>query len=642
MKVLVVCDVLGAENNGTTIAAMNLIRYLRSKGDEVRILCADQDKKGMENVFVVPNLHLGFIIDHIVKKNNVTLSRPSKKIILQALDGVDIVHVMIPFPLGIAATKEARKKGIPVTAGFHCQAENFSAHIQMMNCSLVNRLVYKNYYKKLYSKVNAVHYPTQFIRDIFENTVKRKTNGYVISNGVNSIYKKKEIIERKPEYTGKFNILFIGRISKEKSHHLLIKAVSLSKHKDDIQLIFAGQGPREQEVMNFAKKCKINTPYMKFFTRTDLVDTINSCDLYVHPAEIEIEAISCLEAISCGLVPVINNSPRSATKAFALDDKNLFDFNDPKDLADKIDYWIEHPLEKAKRSEEYLGYSDKFEQTKCMEDMRKMLLTYSKEENRTPKRTYYYRDEINDDFANNGIQSKGTPENYKYVHKCPIFLGIQFVLYNLIARPLVRFINKVAYRQKIIDKTTIHPNKLRGGFFIYANHTLDMGDAFTPNLISHKRNSIICGPEAISIPGIKTLVTMFGAYPLPKTMKGTDKYLKGIEHKIRRGESITIYPEAHIWPYYTKIRNYKDASFRYPVNLNCPSYCLTNTYERKKRGYRLVTYIDGPFFPDTSLSAPEAKRKLRNQIYETMLKRSNSKEQYQRNNYIDISTIEEK
>ena len=31
MIVTVVCDVLGKENNGTTIAAMNLIRFLKKK-----------------------------------------------------------------------------------------------------------------------------------------------------------------------------------------------------------------------------------------------------------------------------------------------------------------------------------------------------------------------------------------------------------------------------------------------------------------------------------------------------------------------------------------------------------------------------------------------------------------------------------
>ena len=38
MTITVVCDVLGEENNGTTIAAMNLIRSLKAKA-EVRVIC---------------------------------------------------------------------------------------------------------------------------------------------------------------------------------------------------------------------------------------------------------------------------------------------------------------------------------------------------------------------------------------------------------------------------------------------------------------------------------------------------------------------------------------------------------------------------------------------------------------------------
>ena len=87
----------------------------------------------------------------------------------------------------------------------------------------------------------------------------------------------------------------------------------------------------------------------------------------------KIFSISCLEAISCGLVPVIANSPRSATRFFALDDKNLFHFSDPADLAGKIDYWIEHPEEKAEYSERYLGYTRQFEQEQCMTEMENMI-----------------------------------------------------------------------------------------------------------------------------------------------------------------------------------------------------------------------------------------------------------------------------
>ena len=38
----------------------------------------------------------------------------------------------------------------------------------------------------------------------------------------------------------------------------------------------------------------------------------------MHSADAEIEAISCIEAFACGNVPIIANSPNSATKQFAL------------------------------------------------------------------------------------------------------------------------------------------------------------------------------------------------------------------------------------------------------------------------------------------------------------------------------------
>lgn len=636
MKVLVVCDVLGQENNGTTIAAMNLIRYLRSQGDEVRILCADQDKKGTENYYVVPNLYLGLVINHILKKNNVTLSRPSKKIILKALEGVDIVHVMIPFPLGNKTAKLARKKGIPVTAGFHCQAENFSAHISMMNCNMVNRLVYKHYYKKLYSKVNSIHYPTKFIRDLFEGTVKHHTNGYVISNGVNSIYKKQEIIERKPEYQGKYNILFIGRISKEKSHPILIKAISLSKHKDDIQLIFAGQGPRENEVMNFAKKCKINKPIIKFFCRSDLVETINSCDLYVHPAEIEIEAISCLEAISCGLVPIINNSPRSATKAFALDEKNLFNFNDPKDLANKIDYWIEHPEEKALRSKEYLGFADNFDHQRCMEEMRKMLEEAIKNY-RGNKKTYFYHDPVNDDFAGTNIKTIQVPDNYKYIDKKPFYKIGEFFI-NLIAIPLVYLILKVWYHQKMENKKVLKEVKNQG-YFLYLNHTNYMLDAYNPPVHSFpRRANIIVNPDAISIKGLGTIVKMLGAVPVPTSLASFKNYKKAINELIKKKHVIAIYPEAHIWPYYTDIRPFGNQSFHYPVETNSPCFTLTNIYKKRHLSKRpkVISCIDGPFYPDMNLPKQERIKKLRDEIYKSMKNRVDSASQYKFYEYVYV------
>ena len=67
----------------------------------------------------------------------------------------------------------------------------------------------------------------------------------------------------------------------------------------------------------------------------------------------ESEAISCLEAVSVGTVPVIADSVVSATTQFALDSRSLFKTNDPKSLSEKIDYWIDHAEELDRMRAQY-------------------------------------------------------------------------------------------------------------------------------------------------------------------------------------------------------------------------------------------------------------------------------------------------
>ena len=334
MTVVIVADVLGKENNGTTIACMNLIRSLRAKGHEVRIVCGDQDKKGTEGYYIVPTFNFGKALNRYVQKNGVVIAKKDDRILEDAICNADVVHLPTPFGLARAALKIARAHGIPVTASFHCQAQNVTSHLFLMNSSFANKIVYRNFYKHVYQYVDAIHYPTDFIRREFEQQVHKTTKAYVISNGVNAIYTKRAV-EKPEELKDKFVILFIGRYSKEKTHKYLIKAVSQSRYCDRIQLIFAGAGPLEEKLIQLSDEYKINRPIMKFFSREALVDVINYSDLYCHPAQIEIEAIACLEAISCGTVPVINNSPLSATREFAICPENLFAENDSVDLAAK-------------------------------------------------------------------------------------------------------------------------------------------------------------------------------------------------------------------------------------------------------------------------------------------------------------------
>jgi len=371
MKIAIICEVLGKANNGTTIAALNLIDYLKSRGHDVRVVCPDEDKRGLPGYYILPKARF---VNWIFRKNNLNLAKFDEKVVYDAVHDADVVHFMIALFISRTTSKYVESLGLPITGGFHAQSQNFASQVGMLHSKLFNEWAYHWYDGNVFCRAQAIHYPTQFIRDIFEKTVGRKTNGYVISNGVNDIFTPSRC-EKPENLKGKFCILFTGRLAKEKSHFTLLRAVKSSKYKSNIQLIFAGDGPMYEKICNWSRANLPIQPIINFFTRTDLVRMINCCDLYCHPSEAEIEGIACLEAISCGLVPIIANSPDSATKDFALDERCLFKVNDSKDLATKIDWFIEHPAELEILGKKYREESLKFNQEQCMLQMEQMFLT---------------------------------------------------------------------------------------------------------------------------------------------------------------------------------------------------------------------------------------------------------------------------
>lgn len=369
MKITVICDVLGAENNGTTIAGMNLIRSLTERGHEVRVVYPDSNPPKKEGFYSVPVRSFG-IFNGYLEKNGVCLARADKTALRAAIEGADVVHLLLPFTLSRAAVPICEQLGIPMTAGFHFQAENFTAHLGILHADWINKLIYRSRWKKVFSHVDCIHYPTAFIRRVFEQSVGVSTKGVVISNGVS-----REFAHNAQRYkggSGKFTVVCTGRYSREKRQELLIKAASLCKHADDVRVILAGDGPRRDKLTRLAHRLNVDARF-EFFNRDELLKTLTEADLYVHTAEVEIEAIACLEAIASGLVPVIADSPRSATKDYALSSDDLFDYKSPRALADKIDYWYENKHLMPQKREKYAGFTKEIDYEACMGRMEKML-----------------------------------------------------------------------------------------------------------------------------------------------------------------------------------------------------------------------------------------------------------------------------
>jgi len=255
------------------------------------------------------------------------------------------------------------------------------------------------------------------------------------------------------------------------------------------------------------------------------------------------------------------------------------------------------------------------------------------------KRTYYYHDLKNDDFAATNIKKTALPEDYKYVDR-NIFYRAGELAIRCIAWPIVFLILKVGYLQRVRNRKVLKSAKGRC-CFIFGNHTDYMLDAYNPAVLTFPRWShIIANPDAVSIRGLGTVVKMLGVVPIPTSLKGMKNYLQGINKLIELKRVIAIYPEAHIWPYYTDIRPFGTESFHYAADAGAPCFTCTNIYQQRKlkliRRPKVVTYVDGPFYPDMSLHRMDRIRKLRDEIYSAMKARVDENPRYDYCEYIYV------
>lgn len=362
MTIVLVIDSFDDLNNGTTASAQRFVENLRKCGHTVRVLTAGESGK---DKFILEKWHIP-VVAYFADKQHITFARPDKAVIREAFTGADIIHFYFPFPMARVAERIAREMGIPCMAAFHVQAENITYNIGLGRFDRAARFFYKFLHSYFYKRFDDIHCPTNFIAgELRKNGYK--ANLHVISNGVDDIF-----VPQAPVPHEKYNILMVGRLTPEKRQDLIIKAARLSKYADRIQLHFAGAGPSEKKYRKMARSLP-NEAVFKFHTTEELLKVIAQTDLYVHASDVEIEAIACMEAFSCGLVPVIANARKSATVQFALDERCLFEEGNARSLAERIDWWIEHPQEKAALSKKYAGQG---EQLRVLASVKKMEEVY--------------------------------------------------------------------------------------------------------------------------------------------------------------------------------------------------------------------------------------------------------------------------
>lgn len=248
----------------------------------------------------------------------------------------------------------------------------------------------------------------------------------------------------------------------------------------------------------------------------------------------------------------------------------------------------------------------------------------------------YYSDPLHDDFEKTTLKRPPLPENYIYIKKGILSRFFDFLVFFCICKPILGLIMRFSgFKYKNRWKVR---KLVKNGCFLYSNHT-SFFDAFGPQVSFPRKRTYVTGyTDALTLPWIIRFITRHAGYlPLPNDIKDYKKFDEALKHITNNTKSnILIFPEAHIWPFYTKIRDFSAASFTYPAKYNKPVVPIVTCYRKSKfsnRAKSTIIYLD-PIFPKPELNEKENKNYLHDECLKAMKKCAMENSKYEYVHYI--------
>ena len=213
--------------NGMASSARYTVKYLQEAGHDVRVLAGpNPDPKGPQPEFLLKE-YIFPLAQPIVEALGYHYAASDKKVITQAVEWAEVVHLEEPFVLEYKTIKIAEALGKPLTATYHIHPENISCHGgPLFHWKGINRLLLRLAGKYIYNHCSAVQCPTQNVMDRLRH-YHIDTRLEVISNGV----VPDECIrphEMPPDYLDPqrpLKVIYIGRLSGEKDQMTLLESM---------------------------------------------------------------------------------------------------------------------------------------------------------------------------------------------------------------------------------------------------------------------------------------------------------------------------------------------------------------------------------------------------------------------------------
>jgi glycosyltransferase involved in cell wall biosynthesis len=261
---------------------------------------------------------------------------------------IDIVHVMIPMPLGLVAVRVAKAMGIPVVMHSHTQPENIFMNAPHFPGRDALEERFCAYLTWIYRQGDVMIYPSVSSRRQFP--ALSASRNIVISNGVDHERFRPTppdaFMRRFKLSRAKQHLMYLGRLHREKDVDTLIRAmpILLTRHPD-AHLFIVGFGYEQPTLERLARACDLgdHVTFCGFVPDEELAAAYSACDLFVLPSLAELEGMAVLEAMSCAKPILIADAKDNAATDFVEGNGLLFRARDPGHLAEQASRLLSDP-----------------------------------------------------------------------------------------------------------------------------------------------------------------------------------------------------------------------------------------------------------------------------------------------------------
>ena len=316
MRIGIFTDTYPPFINGVSTSVFMLKKALEKKGHEVYVVTLNTENmhyKFDENntVLRIPGVPIG-IYDY-----RVSGIYPIRAMNIIRKWKLDVIHSHTEFSMGTFARIISRQFNIPLVHTYHTMYEDYTHYIT------------KGYFDKSSKKIveyltlfycdktaNELIVPTKKTYDLFKQKYEVDKNIYIIPTGieierfyVENVDKKKvnSIKEKLKIKDDSFNIVFVGRLAKEKNVDLLLSAQKeIIKKNKNINLIIIGDGPDMEEYKETSKKLGIdkNTFFTGKVPWEEVPLYYRIADVFATASTTETQGLTVIEAMAASVAPI--------------------------------------------------------------------------------------------------------------------------------------------------------------------------------------------------------------------------------------------------------------------------------------------------------------------------------------------------